>query len=427
MDPPYSGFVNDPSKCCDLTINEKRELVHKLSKWPEKAPEKLLTWSRRDLIEILCAEMGKERKYSGVAKQKLIEHLFKVLSDKKSGKLTAVIEGNPQLPSSNNHTPSKRQRKTDHPSRLLIETSLDDGGEAHRTIRICENLVCKATLRMERAFCERCTCGICYKYDENKDPSLWLVCNSDFPYKGDSCGISYHVECVLNHERGGIMKSKQCVRLDGGFYCIHCQKVNDLLACWRKQLMYAKDARRVDTLCQRISLSHRFLYSTEKYQKLHEIVDKAMRKLDSETGPLSDFSSMARGIVSRLSVGAEVQRLCAQAIELLDSMFSSGIQHKKPPALPPNLIRIESNNTPEHIEKEETATNSGSGLDEDPNPVTHEINEATLPVTPSRLEPDKPNPGSNSHDNGISKPGDSPPSSPISWPPRERRSPPRPL
>lgn len=92
--------------------------------------------------------------------------------------------------------------------------------------------------------------------------------------------------------------------------------------------MCAKDARRVDTLCQRVSLSHRFLNSTEKYQSLHEIVDNAMKKLESEVGPLNDLSNMARGIVNRLSVGAEVQRLCEHAVQLRDSMFLSGMLYQ---------------------------------------------------------------------------------------------------
>lgn len=345
MDPPYSGFVLDPSKCRKLSINEKRELVHELSKWPETAPEKLQAWSRRDLLEILCAEMGKERKYTGVTKQKLIEHLFKVISDKKSGKTTEDIDPNAQLPPTNNPTPSKRQRKTDHPSRLPIETSnhsVDGGGEAApKSVRHCQNLVCKATLNAESTFCKRCTCGICYKYDENKDPSLWLVCNSDYPYQGDACGMSYHIECVLNHERSGVAKSGKGTRLDGSYYCVYCQKLNDLLACWRKQLMYAKDARRVDTLCQRVSLSHRFLNSTVKYQSLHEIVDTAMKKLESEVGPLNDLSNMARGIVNRLSVGAEVQRLCERAVQLRDSMFLSGMLYQISPVLSSSFIRFE--------------------------------------------------------------------------------------
>lgn len=93
--------------------------------------------------------------------------------------------------------------------------------------------------------------------------------------------------------------------------------------CWKKQLMIAKDARRVDVLCYRISLSHKLLGATEKYQSLHEMVDMARNKLEAEVGPIDDSSNMARGIVNRLSVAAEVQKLCALAVDLLDSMHSS--------------------------------------------------------------------------------------------------------
>ena len=55
-----------------------------------------------------------------------------------------------------------------------------------------------------------------------------------------------------------------------GFRCFACGKVNDLLGCWRKQLMMAKDTRRVDILCYRVSLSQKLLNGTEKYQKLQE-------------------------------------------------------------------------------------------------------------------------------------------------------------
>lgn len=87
--------------------------------------------------------------------------------------------------------------------------------------------------------------------------------------------------------------------------------------------MIAKDARRVDILCYRVSLSHKLLSLTEKYQGLHKIVDIAMKKLESEVGPLDGMPNMARGIVNRLSVGADVQSLCALAVEALDSMLFS--------------------------------------------------------------------------------------------------------
>jgi hypothetical protein len=94
-----------------------------------------------------------------------------------------------------------------------------------------------------------------------------------------------------------------------------------LLRFWKKQLVIAKDARRLDVLCHRIFLSHKVLASTEKYLSLHEIVDTALKKLEAEVGPLSGAPNMGRGIVSRLAVGAEVQKLCAQAIDAMESMF----------------------------------------------------------------------------------------------------------
>lgn len=101
--------------------------------------------------------------------------------------------------------------------------------------------------------------------------------------------------------------------------------------------MIAKDARRLDVLCHRIFLSHKILVSTEKYLVLHEIVDTAMKKLEAEVGPISGVANMGRGIVSRLAVGAEVQKLCARAIETMESLFcgspsNSQFQRKFPRA-----------------------------------------------------------------------------------------------
>ena len=92
--------------------------------------------------------------------------------------------------------------------------------------------------------------------------------------------------------------------------------------CWRKQLVYARDTRRVDILCYRVFLSQKLLNGSKKYQKLSEIVDEAVSKLQAEVGPLTDMTvKMGRGIVNRMSTGHEVQRLCTSAVELLDSML----------------------------------------------------------------------------------------------------------
>ncbi|XP_043720638.1 VIN3-like protein 2 isoform X2 [Telopea speciosissima] len=354
MDSSFAGFVLDPSKCSKLSMEEKRELVYEISKSSHGAPEMLQSWSRREILQILCAEMGKERKYTGLTKFKLIEQLLKIVSEKKSGIPVDGAEPEPRPAPANSQSSSKRQRKTDHPSRLPIVTNdtitIDGDGDQGKSV-FCPNSACKATIQRQDAFCKRCSCCICYNYDDNKDPSLWLVCSSEPPYEGDSCGLSCHLDCALKHEKAGIAKVGQHGRLDGSFYCVSCGKVNDLLRCWKKQLVMAKDTRRVDTLCYRVSLCQKLLSGTEKYQKLHEIVNMAAKKLEADVGTLTLVNSpvkKARGIVNRLPSGQEVQKLCTSAVELLDSMLSCAVS--LPPSNPeiqescvmsPPLIRFE--------------------------------------------------------------------------------------
>lgn len=89
--------------------------------------------------------------------------------------------------------------------------------------------------------------------------------------------------------------------------------------CWKKQLNVAKDARRVDVLCHRLYLSHKLLDGTLKYKELHELVQEAKAKLETEVGPVNGNSSkMVRGIVSRLPIASDVQKLCSLAIEKAD-------------------------------------------------------------------------------------------------------------
>ncbi|MQL89410.1 hypothetical protein Taro_021988 [Colocasia esculenta] len=342
-------LVLDPAKCSKLSMEEKRELVYELSKWKQGAPELLQSWSRKDILEVLCLEMGKERKYTGLTKYKLIEHLLKIVSEKKSGKpVEDIATASPSPP--NSPPPSKRHRKNAHPSRLLLETSHStetNASEIDNKYLSCRNLACRATMNLGDAFCKRCSCCICYKYDDNKDPSLWLVCSSESPSEDNSCGMSCHLECALKHEKSGIVNSCPPGKLDGGFYCVSCGKVNDLLGCWRKQLTVAKDARRVDILCYRVSLSQKLLNGTEKFQNVHKIVDSAVNKLEAEVGALDGLPiKMARGIVNRLSSGAEVQKLCAAAISLLDSMFSTEFPSPIPPknqksCIPSTIITLE--------------------------------------------------------------------------------------
>lgn len=104
--------------------------------------------------------------------------------------------------------------------------------------------------------------------------------------------------------------------------------------------MTAKDTRRVDILCYRVSLSQKLLKGTEKYQKVSEIVDEAVRKLEADVGPLTGLPvRMGRGIVNRLSSGPEVQKLCGLAVESLDSLRSDTFLHPSPdPVIQGNIF-----------------------------------------------------------------------------------------
>lgn len=211
-------------------MEAKRELVHQVSKWPNGAAEALHAWSRQDILQVLCAEMGKERKYTGLTKLKIIEQLLKIISEKKSGAAEATAEQEQQ--SSPSPRSLKRQRKAENPSRLPVTSSYvpisTAGGEVVTTV-YCKNSACKATLSREDRFCKRCSCCICFRYDDNKDPSLWLICSSEPPSHGDSCGMSCHLECALKHEQSGIAIDGRHRGVDGCFSCVSCGKVNDLL------------------------------------------------------------------------------------------------------------------------------------------------------------------------------------------------------
>lgn len=228
------GITIEPAKCRLMTVEEKRALVRELSKSPESAPDKLQSWSRREIVEILCADLGRERKYTGLSKQRMLDYLFRVVSGKTSGPVERVQEKEPvsEPNTSNHHSPPKRQRKSDNPSRLIVVTnnssSADVTGPTHGS-RFCQNVACRATLNPEDKFCRRCSCCICLRYDDNKDPSLWLFCSPDQPLQKYSCGFSCHLECALKDGRTGILQSGQHKKLDGAYYCTRCWKQNDLL------------------------------------------------------------------------------------------------------------------------------------------------------------------------------------------------------
>ncbi|CAK9329848.1 unnamed protein product [Citrullus colocynthis] len=332
-DSSSEGAALDPLRYSMMSMEEKRNLVYEISDQPH-ASELLQSWSRQEILEILCAEMGKERKYTGLTKLKIIENLLKIVGEKKSGSTEDVADLDSR--SSPCLKITKRQRKIDQPARLSVPVNhipISNTKSDSNIAVYCRNSACKATLNQDVKFCKRCSCCICYQYDDNKDPSLWLSCCSDPPFQGTSCGMSCHLECALKHEKCGISRGKQ-TGIEGTFCCASCGKVNDLHGCLRKQLMKAKETRRVDILCYRISLSKELLSEGEKYQDVYQIVDEAVKKLEAEVGPLTGVPvGTGRGIVNRLSSGPEVQKLCSLAIDTLDSLLSTNILHQLPSSI----------------------------------------------------------------------------------------------
>ncbi|XP_023002374.1 VIN3-like protein 1 [Cucurbita maxima] len=222
----------------------------------------------------------------------------------------------------NNRSASRKQyRKIDKPARVSTapEKSLQSGISS---TWVCKNSACRAVLSVDDTFCKRCSCCICHLFDDNKDPSLWLVCSAESGQR-DSCGLSCHIECALQREKVGVVDLGQLMQLDGSYCCASCGKVSGILECWKKQLAIARDARRVDVLCYRIYLGYRLLERTSRFKELHEIIQDAKAKLETEVGPVNGISAkMARGIVCRLSVGGDVQKLCSFAIEKADQWLA---------------------------------------------------------------------------------------------------------
>lgn len=331
----FTGFVLDPSKCSQLSLEEKRELVREIAQFSNNASEMLTSFTRGELLEIICAEMGKERKYSGYTKHRMIEHLLKLITQKprRSGNDDAC-------PATQARPEAKRKRGNELPPQLLNDSKHVPPGstnEKSSKTHFCKNAACRASLSPDDAFCKRCSCCICQQFDDNKDPSLWLTCEPD-SLDMKSCGMSCHLECAFGNERAGIMKISSRANLDGSFYCVSCGKINDLMRTWRKQLLAAKETRRVDVLCSRISLGHKVLSGTEKYKDIHKTVETALEMLTNEVGPLNySCTNLARGIVNRLSCGPEVQKLCALALEAFDSMASESHNNHNRKKEPPSL------------------------------------------------------------------------------------------
>ncbi|XP_057985964.1 VIN3-like protein 1 isoform X2 [Hevea brasiliensis] len=298
------------------------------SRSPELLQEFLKSGPKKELLRT-CFD--KEKKHTASSKSKTTEVT-------KIGSKTIKKQESKKVSSSPNNQPSfkKQQRKGENPTQLVpaSEQSSDFGCS---NSWICKNSACRAVLSIDDTFCKRCSCCICHLFDDNKDPSLWLFCTSETG-QGDSCGLSCHIECALQRDKVGVVDLGQLMQLDGSYCCASCGKISGILGCWKKQLIIAKDARRVDVLCYRIYLSYRLLDGTLRFKELHEMVKDAKAKLETEVGPVNGVSAkMARGIVSRLSVAGDVQKLCSLAIDKADewlAIISNGKSSCREDSLP---------------------------------------------------------------------------------------------
>ncbi|XP_059634986.1 VIN3-like protein 1 [Cornus florida] len=284
------------------------------SRSPELLQEFLKSGPKKDLFQT-CFD--KKKKHSTSSKSKMTEqHPKEIKKTFKHQELRYASLSPKDQPFSRKH------RKGENLIRIppAAEQSSDFG---RANSWICKNSACRAVLSMDDIFCKRCSCCICHLFDDNKDPSLWLACTSESG-QGDSCGLSCHIECALQCEKVGVVDLEQLMQLDGSYCCASCGKISGILGFWKKQLSIAKDARRVDVLCYRIFLSYRLLDGTARFKDLFEIVRDAKAKLETDVGPVNGVSAkMARGIVSRLSIAGDVQKLCTLAIEKADEWLAA--------------------------------------------------------------------------------------------------------
>ncbi|OIV96605.1 hypothetical protein TanjilG_28462 [Lupinus angustifolius] len=266
-----------------LSLQDKQKLVHEIAQQSKDAPNMLHSFTRRELLEIICAELGAERKYTGYTKSQMIENLLRIIY--KKSKLHSIQK---TVAHAKSRIGSKKKKVASNDLQYAPQ-----GNSKEETVKtlLCQNVACRATLTSKDSFCKRCSCCICLCYDDNKDPSLWLTCSSDLAGE-ESCGRSCHLQCALSNESSGILKDIWGTKLDGSFVCASCGKTNELMSTCRRQLLAAKEARRVDMLSLRVSLAHRILIGTEVYIEVQKIVETALKLLNNEVGPLDQFSNL---------------------------------------------------------------------------------------------------------------------------------------
>lgn len=125
------------------------------------------------------------------------------------------------------------------------------------------------------------------------------------------------------------------MQLDDSYCCGACGKMLEILGWWNKRLIVDDDAHRLDVLCYKIYLSSRLLGKTLRFKGLHNIIKDVKSKLGTEVGTMNGiFAKMAHGIVNRLFVAGDVQKLCCLAIEEVVILLERGAIHNFISGLP---------------------------------------------------------------------------------------------
>lgn len=208
---PSSSAISTPVENGGINENAKSQSLHEFIKsYPKKE---------------LRASLDKERKQYSSSKLKTTEEAAKTTL--RGCKNLELRKHSSNYSSSiNNQAPRKQPRKGENPVRLPSAEDITDLRCA--STWICKNSACKAVLSLEDNFCKRCSCCICHRFDDNKDPSLWLVCTSESG-GGDWCGLSCHIECALEQQKAGVADCGQFIKLDGNYCCPSCGKVSGIL------------------------------------------------------------------------------------------------------------------------------------------------------------------------------------------------------
>lgn len=213
---PVSGVQSLSSSV--QSTPEKNGHSDDASRSPELLQEFLKSGPKKELLKT-CFDKDKKNPVSSKSKAADIAKTTNKINKKQDPKKSSSSQGN---------QPTKKQnRKGDNPVRFP-PTSEQSSEFGCSNSWICKNSACRAVLSIDDTFCKRCSCCICHLFDDNKDPSLWLVCSSDSGPR-DSCGLSCHIECALQREKVGVVDLGQLMKLDGSYCCASCGKVSGIL------------------------------------------------------------------------------------------------------------------------------------------------------------------------------------------------------